>query len=266
VNSSMAQKDFLFEHTRDLPYFRGLLRAVESHFYQDISFPEPILDLGCGDGHFAQITFENKINVGLDPWTRPIHEARTRGVYNLLSEAYGSDMPFPPGYFSSALSNSVLEHIPNLDEVLIETARVLKPGAIFVFCVPNEKFLPTLGSARFLDRIGLKSLAAAYRRFFNSISRHHTCDSIEQWQVRLDRTGFAVEKAWNYFSPASFRVLEVGHFLGLPSLLIHFFTRKWHISNQRWNFRLLLSLLDKYYKEPIAHDDGVYTFYIARRK
>lgn len=262
----MAEKDYLFEHTRDLPYFRGLLRAIESRFYQDIPLAEPILDLGCGDGHFAQLTFDRKINVGLDPWTGPIHEASGRGVYDLLTEAYGSAMPYPDAHFASAISNSVLEHIPNLDEVLVETARVLKPGALFVFCVPNNNFLPTLSLARFFDKIRLGFLAKAYRNFFNTISRHHTCDSIEEWTARLDKAGFAVDKAWNYFSPASFKVLEYGHYLGLPSLLIHVVTRKWHITNQKWNFQPLLNSLRPYYDEPTPQEKGVYSFYIARRK
>ena len=46
-------------------------------------------------------------------------------------------MPFPDGYFASAISNSVLEHIPQVQEVLADLRRVLKPGAPFLFCVPN---------------------------------------------------------------------------------------------------------------------------------
>ena len=69
-HSTPHAKDFLFLHTRDLPYFRGLLRAVESRFYQDIELPAPILDVGCGDGNFAALTFDHKIEVGLDPWLK----------------------------------------------------------------------------------------------------------------------------------------------------------------------------------------------------
>ena len=39
----------LWKNISELPYFRGLLRAVEGCFYQDIHLEEPILDLGCGD-------------------------------------------------------------------------------------------------------------------------------------------------------------------------------------------------------------------------
>ncbi len=263
--SALQSKDYLFLHTRDLPYFRALLRAVESRFYQEIDLPSPTLDLGCGDGHFAQLTFDRKLDVGLDPWTGPIHEAGTRHVYNLLTEANGAHMPYPTAYFSSALSNSVLEHIPGLDDVLRETARVLKPGAIFVFCVPNHNFLPQLSVAKFFDAIGLTPLARAYRAFFNKISRHVTCEDAEQWAARLERTGFKVEKYWHYFSPSALAALEWGHYFGLPSLILHFFTRKWHLSRAAWNFAPILALIRKYYNEPVPQEQGAYTFYIARR-
>ena len=53
-------KDFLFLQLRDLPYFRALLRSVESSFYQDLPLPAPVYDVGCGDGHFASLTFDTK--------------------------------------------------------------------------------------------------------------------------------------------------------------------------------------------------------------
>ncbi len=260
-----AEKDFLFLHTRDLPYFRALLRAVESRFYQGLDLPAPTLDLGCGDGHFAQITFDRPLDVGLDPWTGPIHEAGTRGAYRLLTEADGAHMPYPNACFASAISNSVLEHIPHLDAVLAETARVLKPGAPFIFCVPNHNFLPNLSVARFFDAIGLKPLARAYRAFFNRISRHITCEDPQAWTKRLQAAGFTVERYWHYFSPAATAALEWGHYFGLPSLLIHAVTRRWHLTRARWNFALTLALIRKYYEEPTPNDHGAYTFYIARR-
>ena len=51
-------RDFLFLQLRDLPYFRAFLRAVESSYYQDLPLPAPVYDVGCGDGHFASLTFD----------------------------------------------------------------------------------------------------------------------------------------------------------------------------------------------------------------
>ena len=60
-------------------------------------------------------------------------------------------MPYPRGYFASAFSNSVLEHIPHVERVLEETARVLRPGAVFAFCVPNHRFNESLSISRGLE-------------------------------------------------------------------------------------------------------------------
>ena len=266
MSHSQPQKDFLYLHVRELPYFRGLLRAVESRFYQGLEMPGPVLDLGCGDGLFAQLTFEDKLQVGLDPWWPPIHEAVKRETYDLLTQADGAQMPFPEATFGSAISNSVLEHIPHLDQVLVEMARVLKPGAPFYFCAPSHNFLTHLTIARFFDRIGLSSIGNAYRDFFNRISRHHHCDDPDKWRARLERAGFELEQHWHYFSPAALAALEWGHYLGLPALACKKLFGRWILVPARWNLGMTLSLLRKYYDEPVPQPEGAYTFYIARRK
>ena len=48
-------KDYLYPHLQALPYFRAMLRAMEARWYQDVELTEPVLDIGCGDGHFASI-------------------------------------------------------------------------------------------------------------------------------------------------------------------------------------------------------------------
>ena len=53
----------LWRHLSSLPYFRAFLRSVEDRYYQDISLAAPILDLGSGDGHFASVAFEKKLDV-----------------------------------------------------------------------------------------------------------------------------------------------------------------------------------------------------------
>ena len=69
-------KDFFWLHLRDLPYFRAMLRSVEANYFRDYVFNPPILDVGCGDGHFASLVFDEPIDIGIDPWTGPIRQAR----------------------------------------------------------------------------------------------------------------------------------------------------------------------------------------------
>jgi SAM-dependent methyltransferase len=261
----LQERDPLWLNIRELPYFRGLLRAVEAREYQNIALPGPVLDLGCGDGQFVTTAFDHPIDVGIDPWKEPVREAARRKSYQLTVHGSGDQIPFADRFFGSAMSNSVLEHIPELDPVLEEVARVLKPEGIFVFCVPNHRFLDNLSISRFFQHIGLKKLAEWYRKFFNRISRHHHCDNAQVWEERLKKAGFTIEKQWDYFSPGATKVLEWGHYFGFPSLITHFLFRKWIIVPARWNLWFTNKLVNKHYMEPRNQPEGSYSFYITRK-
>lgn len=259
------KRDYLWDNISSLPYFRGLLRAVEARFYEHIQLPEPILDLGCGDGHFSNIAFKKPLTVGLDPWTGPVSQAYKTGNYKWVIQGKGDRIPCSDAYFSCAVSNSVLEHIPDLEPVIKELNRVLMKGSPFIFCVPNDKFLKNLSIARFFDKLGLMTLAGNYRKFFNKISRHHHCDPHSVWESRLNQCGFKIEKCWDYFSPSALSVLEWGHYFGLPALVSHFLFKKWILSPTKWNLALTKLLIEKHYNENPEQPDGAYSFYITRK-
>lgn len=267
-NSSVTTikgSDFLAVQVRELPYFRALLRAIESKFYEGLELKRPVLDVGCGDGHFAQRTFAQKIDVGIDPWEGPLAEASSRDIYEKTILTAGAEIPFPDTSFETVISNSVLEHIPDLDPVITEISRVIRPGGLFVFCVPNHQFLGNLSVSNFFDRIKLKPLGDLYRAFFNRISRHYHCDDMATWEKRLTSNGFTLEKAWHYFSPAAFHTLEWGHYFGLPSLISRKLFGKWVLFPNSSCVKAIEAMCRKYYNEAAEQKDGSYTFYIARR-
>ncbi len=240
-----------------------MLRAVEAQFYQEFELSTPTLDLGCGDGHFATVAFERKLEVGLDPWTGPIRQAARGSGYYSLVQADGGRMPFPDGYFASALSNSVLEHIPQVQVVLTDLRRVLKPGAQFLFCVPNPRYLSELSVPGLLGKIGLNRAGRAYTEWFRRMSRVEHMEWPEAWQNWLEGAGFRLEKWWHYFSPQAMRVLEWGHYFGAPTLLPHAISKKWIIAPWRWN----LYLTERYVRRYTAAQpdpEGTFTFYVAR--
>jgi len=259
------QNPYLYPHLRSLPFFRSLLRAVEASFYADIDLPHPILDVGSGDGHFASLSFSNKIDVGIDPWGALMAEAKSYGAYLSLVVADGASMPFPTGHFASAMSNSVLEHIPQLDAVLSEIGRVLSSGATFVFCVPNHHWRQGLAVPPALRKIGLSRLANVYADWFVRITRHYHMLDPEEWRERLDRAGFELVQWWHYFPPQALAVLEWGHYLGLPSLLTRKLFGRWILAPTKWNLSLTEQLL-----QPYAGNEktalGTYSFFLARRR
>lgn len=247
-----------------LPYFRAMLRAVEQSFYEGVELTEPIYDLGAGDGHFAWALFDGQAVVGLDPWWEPLLESKAKNVYPLLVQAQGAHVPLEDASFASAISNSVLEHIPDVQPVLNEVWRVLKSGGTFYFAVPNQRFRTDLWGMRVLERIGLKRLAAGYSRFFNKIARHINLDPPEVWKQRLLLAGFAQVDFFHYYPTTALHSLERGHLAGLPNLLWKKAFGKWILFPNRSNpfipFRRAVELV----KNPLD-ESGCCTFYIARR-
>ncbi len=219
--------DILWRHLKSVPAFRALLRSVEARFFQQLAVEEPLLDLGCGDGHFASMTFDHRLTAGIDPWWRPLKKAVRSGAYRLPTLALGDAMPFADGAFATVISNSVLEHIPDVQPVLDEAARVLRPGGRLIITFPSDNFTAYLAGAQWLERLGLKGLAQRYRHGFNRFARHAHTDPPERWQRRLEEANLVVEHWQPYFSVRALHALELGHYLGLPSFLCHLITRRW---------------------------------------
>ena len=257
-------KDYLWLHLRDLPYFRALLRSIEAGYYESLDLPSPTLDVGCGDGHFTTIAFDRPIEIGLDPDLAIMREAQSRHVYDLLLQADGERIPLPDDSVASAFSNSVLEHIPQLDAVLREVCRVLKSGAPFVFTVPNPGYQTQLSVPRELSKVGLSALGKSYEHLFMRMSRTINLDDEIGWERRLSAAGFTIENTFRYFPPSSLHVLEWGHYFGAPCLLPHKLFGKWVLAPFRWNLGLTDRLVRRYY-DTSPSEVGTYSFYLVRK-
>jgi SAM-dependent methyltransferase len=257
--------DLLWQHVKDLPAFRALLRAVEARFYQDLlPLEEPVLDVGCGDGHFSSVAFPNRLAAGIDPAAASLREARARGAYTMLARSLGDALPFARDRFKTVVSNSVLEHIPEVDPVLAEIARVLRPGGRFIFCVPGDHFAELLFFSQLFRQLRFERLARAYEAYFNRISRHHHCDGPQVWQARLATAGLALTDFFYYFSSRALHALDLGHYMGAPSLIAKKLSGRWILAPARWNLALTERWLRPLYEEPLP-TVGAYLFFVARK-
>ncbi len=120
-----------------------------------------------------------------------------------MHTAGGGDVPEPDGSFDWVLSNSVLEHIDDLEPVLKEVARVLRPGGVFIFTVPAPGFHGCLRGplAPGVSRVGyLRRLDArlAHRRYWDR----------EQWRSELSAHGMRVTELIEYLDCAEVRRWE----------------------------------------------------------
>jgi SAM-dependent methyltransferase len=254
-----AEPDYLTRHLREMAPHRALLRAVEATFMSRVPLVHPVLDVGCGDGHFASVAYAEPIDVGLDLLDRDLAEAATRrpAVYRDLVKASATAMPFPDAAFGTVVSNCVIEHIPNVAATLAEIARVLRPGGSFATTLPSEHYPEYLLGATVARRAGLRRAGKAYGAFFNRISHHYHVDPPEVWRARLAAVGLEVVEYAYYFSPAAHRTFDLAHYVGVPNLVSKRLFGRWvlHPLQARpleWWYR-------RYYEEPLP-TAGAYQF------
>jgi len=101
------------------------------------------LDIGCGGGFLAEEFAALGCQVtGVDPSAVSIGTARahaaTRGLDIDYRVGTGEQLPAPDSAFDLAYCCDVLEHVSDLDRVISETARVLKPGGLYLFDTINR--------------------------------------------------------------------------------------------------------------------------------
>ena len=88
-----------------------------------------LLDFGCGSKPYEKL-FKNSNNyVGVEV---------SSNKENLKSDIYynGIALPFADNNFDSVLCTEVFEHVEQLDDVIIELYRVLKPGGRMIVTTP----------------------------------------------------------------------------------------------------------------------------------
>ena len=251
--------DYLTRHLREMAPHRALLRAVECRYMGAVPLAHPVLDVGCGDGHFASVAYTEPIDVGLDPMDRDLREAATRvpDVYLQVVKGSATALPFPDASFATVLSNCVIEHIPDVDATLREISRVLRPGGTFATTLPSEHYPDYLLGSTVARRLGLSRLSKTYGDFFNRISHHEHVDPPEVWRQRLDAVGLELVEHRYYFSAAAHRVFDLAHYIGVPNLITKRLFGRWVVVPAQAT--LLDRWFRRYYEEP-PPERGAYQF------
>lgn len=92
------------------------------------------LELGCGTGHWTKFFSENGMQVtAIDNSEAMLEIARSKDLENVeFMTADATRLPFPDGRFSGIISITMLEFVDDLEKVLNEIDRVLKPGGTLI--------------------------------------------------------------------------------------------------------------------------------------
>jgi len=110
--------------------------------FDDYLIPgEKVLDLGCGNGRFYELTKEKKVSyIGVDISEKLIKIAKERYPEVKFLTADALNLPFPNNYFDKVYAIALLHHIPSKEyrlKVLEELKRVLKEEGLLFLTVWN---------------------------------------------------------------------------------------------------------------------------------
>lgn len=102
-----------------------------------------VLDLGCAGGFMAEAMAQRGAQVtGIDTAANAIAAARAHATAQSLPISYdvgvGEALPYTSGSFDAVVCVDVLEHVSDLNKVLAEVARTLRPGGLFLFDTINR--------------------------------------------------------------------------------------------------------------------------------
>lgn len=106
-----------------------------------------VLDIGCADGMFSKVIFENtnpKAYIGTDVLKKSIdwakkHWKRNKKMRFLVGDAH--NLKFKARTFDAVVALEVLEHVEKPELVLEEIKKVLKKNGYAVFLVPSDSNL-----------------------------------------------------------------------------------------------------------------------------
>lgn len=183
-------------------------RGIEIDVLASADIPAGLgLDLGCGDGILTDILFQRigrtpKL-VGIDPDPLETAAARKYDFYERLHTVGGDAIPEPDATFDYVISNSVLEHIPNLEPVIREVGRVLKPGGRFFYTVPCPAFHDNLAGSIMPGADRGYYLAKLDKRL-----AHFNYLTPDEWQDLCSRHGMHVESVTGYLGEKATRRWE----------------------------------------------------------
>ncbi len=186
----------------------AIWRAVEIEALLRVGIPEGRgLDLGCGDGKLTGVILDRtgpRCLVGVDPDPLETKVASKTGFYEAVHTTGGSIIPEPDGSFDFVISNSVLEHVPDLAPVLKEAARVLRPGGIFLFTVPGPGFHGNLrgGLLPWVSR-------TCYLVDLDKRLSHLRYPTVKQWRQLCSAAGLELVGCSGYLNRGETRTWEM---------------------------------------------------------
>ncbi|MEI8063417.1 MAG: class I SAM-dependent methyltransferase [Verrucomicrobiota bacterium] len=168
-------------------------RAWEYAAYRHFALPEPVLDLGCGDGGYFRLLWPGLRNVtGVEINSGVAELARQSGVYKTIHVTAAHQLPESADRFAAIFANCSLEHMDYLPDILRGIYRRLRPSGVFLGSVVTDKFPAWTSLTALMNQLGQPAPAAQLQTDW--LAYHHLVNAlpVQQWVDYLTEAGFEV--------------------------------------------------------------------------
>lgn len=174
-----------------------LLESLES---VDWSAARQVADLGCGTGRtgawLASLGVETIDGVDLTP--QMLERARARGIYRRLVEADVGSTGLPKGEYDLITTSLVDEHLPTLEPLYTEAARLAAPGATYVLVGYHPHFIMSSGMPTHFDDASGEPIAI--ETHLHLLSEHVNAAAAAGWRLAEMRERL-IDDSWIGLKP-----------------------------------------------------------------
>jgi SAM-dependent methyltransferase len=165
-----------------VPQEHGAPPAHLREFVRSLGSPGRALDLGCGDGRLTgELTASELTAADVSPVALERARRRLPGATKLAELRPDEPLPFGDGEFDLVLCAETLEHVRDLQLLLSEARRVLRPEGTLALTTPAHGRLT-----------GLAILAGGFERRFDPLSPHLRFLTRRSLRRLLGELGFEV--------------------------------------------------------------------------
>lgn len=164
-----------------------------------------LIDVGCGKMPYRQYMLNNSDltkYTGLDIETALVYDQEVQPDFTWD----GITMPFDDETFDCAMATEVFEHCPDVDIILNETYRVLKPGGKLFFTVPFLFYLHEVPHDEY------RYTPFSLKRHFNNAGFEGEIKSLGGWHAAMAQ----MLGAWIEKGPISKRNKKLLSFIAVP--------------------------------------------------
>lgn len=255
-------KHYLKDFLKIAPLSHAIWRSVEALVFKQVQFSKPILDIGCGFGEFAGVVFD-QLEMGIDINEKELKQALKGKKYRKVLWADARKLPFKANTFSTVVSVSVLEHIKNTEEAIVEINRILKKGGVFAFTVPTTSMYKHMLIPKICRLIRLEVLGKIYFREHAKIFKHQALYPADWWAKKLKKANFKIISQQGTISPTALKISEIFLPLAAPSQLWKLLSGRRLIISAGIRSKVLPIFFAKFIS--VDQDSDINVFFLAKK-